>query len=95
MRVVWTDEAKGDLTEQIRYIAARDPGAARRLRSRVHQAISQLRHTPRLGRPGTIEGTRELVIASTSYVAQYGIVGDTIEVYHLHHGRQNWREAAE
>ncbi len=95
MRVVWTDEAKGDLTAQIRYIAFRDRDAARRVRSRVHQAVSQLRRTPKIGRPGTTSGTRELVIAGTSYIAEYGIVGDSIEIYHLHHGRQNWHEAAE
>jgi toxin ParE1/3/4 len=95
MRVVWTDEAKGDLMEQIRYIAARDRDAARRQRSRVHEAISNLRRTPKIGRPGTIEGTRELVIAGTSYVAVYGIVGDDIEIYHVYHGRQNWQDAAE
>jgi toxin ParE1/3/4 len=95
VRVVWTDEAKGDLSEQIRYIAARDRDAARRVRSRVHQSVSNLRRTPRIGRPGTIEGTRELVIAGTSYIAVYSIVGDDIEIYHVYHGRQNWQETTE
>jgi toxin ParE1/3/4 len=95
MRVVWTDEAKGDLTEQIRYIAARDRDAASRQRSRVQQAISSLRQTPRMGRPGTIDGTRELVISGTSYIAVYGIVGEDIEIYHVYHGRQDWQDVAE
>jgi toxin ParE1/3/4 len=91
MRIVWTDQAKSDLREQIRYIAAQDRDAAKRQRSRIHQAVSYLRDTPKIGRPGAIADTRELAIAGTSYIAVYSIVGDDIEIYHVYHGRQNWQ----
>ena len=91
MRIVWTDAAKGELAAHIRYIAARDRDAARRQRSRVHEAVSTLSRTPRIGRPGRVADTRELVIDRTPYVVVYGIVGDVIEIYHCHHGRQNWQ----
>ena len=93
MRIVWADEAKSELTEQIRYIAARDRDAAKRQRSRIHQAISNLRRTPRIGRPGAIADTRELVISGTPYLAIYEVTGDTVYILHLHHGRQNWQDA--
>jgi len=95
MRVVWTDNAKSDLVQQIRYSAMRDRDAAKRQRSRIHQAVSNLRHTPKIGRPGSIEGTRELVISGTSYLAVYGIMGNDIEIYHVYHGRQNWQNDAD
>lgn len=93
MRIVWTDQAKNDLSEQIRYIAVRDRDAARRQRARVHEAVSNLRDTPRMGRPGSLEDTRELVISGTPYVIVYALVNDVIEIYHVYHGRQNWQSS--
>ena len=92
IRIVWTDQAKEEFTAQIRFIAARNGEAAKRLRARTHSAIISLRDAPRRGRPGTIEGTRELVIPDTPYIAVYGIVEDVIEIYHVYHGRQNWQD---
>jgi toxin ParE1/3/4 len=88
MRIVWTDQANSDLREQIRYIAARDRDAAKRQRARVHEAVSNLRDTPRIGRPGSLEGTRELVISGTPYIVVYALMNDVIEIYHCYHARQ-------
>jgi len=45
-----------------------------------------------MGRPGRIEGTRELVVSGTPYIAAYRIVGDTVRVLRVLHGAQQWPE---
>jgi plasmid stabilization system protein ParE len=43
-----------------------------------------------MGRPGRIEGTRELVISRTPYIAAYRIVGNTVRILRVLHGAQQW-----
>jgi plasmid stabilization system protein ParE len=43
-----------------------------------------------MGRPGRIEGTRELVISRTPYIAAYRIGGDTVRILRVLHGAQQW-----
>jgi toxin ParE1/3/4 len=43
-----------------------------------------------MGRPGRIDGTRELVINSTPYIAAYRIEGETVRILRVLHGAQQW-----
>ena len=61
-----------------------------RIVSMVH---NQLADFPESGRTGRIEGTRELVVPKTPFVAPYRITGDTIEILAVHHASQRWPEA--
>lgn len=45
-----------------------------------------------MGRPGRVDGTRELVISHTPYIAAYRIAGDTVHIPHVLHGAQEWPE---
>jgi addiction module RelE/StbE family toxin len=45
---------------------------------------------PEMGRPGRIEGTRELVISRTPYIAAYRILGETVRILRVLHGAQLW-----
>ncbi len=45
---------------------------------------------PEMGRHGRIEGTRELVISRTPYIAAYRITGDTVRILRVLHGAQLW-----
>ena len=51
---------------------------------------NQLADFPESGRTGRIEGTRELVVPKTPFVAPYRITGDTIEILAVHHASQRW-----
>src|SRR5437764_1785820 len=44
------------------------PAAAPRVIERIRTAVERLQEFPFLGRPGRVEGTRELVIAGTPYI---------------------------
>ena len=74
MRVRWTDPAQTDFLEILGYIARDNPAAAERVGRRLLSAIDALAAQPRLGRPGRVAGTRELVIPRLPYVAIYRIV---------------------
>jgi toxin ParE1/3/4 len=96
MRVRWTDPAQTDFLEILGYIARDNPAAAARLGRRLLAAINPLTTQPRLGRPGRVAGTRELVISRLPYVAIYRIVEAThtatsqVEVLRVIHGARQW-----
>jgi toxin ParE1/3/4 len=96
MRVRWTDPAQTDFLEILGYIARDNPAAAQRVGRRLLSAIDALATQPRVGRPGRISGTRELVIPRLPYVAIYRIVDLThagssqVEVLRILHGARRW-----
>ncbi|TMK25285.1 MAG: type II toxin-antitoxin system RelE/ParE family toxin [Alphaproteobacteria bacterium] len=73
-------------------IAADDPRVADQQVQRVLRAIARLVEFPRLGREGRISGTRELIVSRTPYLVAYRIIGDTIHILRVLHGRQRWPE---
>jgi toxin ParE1/3/4 len=96
MRIRWTDPAQTDFLEILGYTARDDPAAAGRVGRRLLSAIDILAGQPRLGRPGRVAGTRELVIPRLPYVAVYRITEPRrtshgeVEVLRIIHGARRW-----
>lgn len=89
MRLEWTLPAFEDIQEAGRYIALDDPRAAKRMAERVREAVEYLVDQPNIGRPGRVQGTRELVISGTPFIAVYWVRGDVVQILRLlHHARQ-------
>lgn len=89
MRLEWARPAFIDIQEAGRYIALDDPGAAKRLAERVLEAVEYLVAQPNIGRPGRVQGTRELVISGTPFIAVYWVRSDVVQILRLlHHARQ-------
>lgn len=89
MRLEWTQPAFKDVQEAGRYIALDDPHAAKRMAERVREAVEYLVDQPNIGRPGRMQGTRELVISGTPFIAVYWVRGDVVQILRLlHHARQ-------
>jgi toxin ParE1/3/4 len=65
MRVAYTPRAARDLRRLRSYIADYNPPAAARMVETIRERIDLLVQQPRLGRPGRLAGTRELVITGT------------------------------
>lgn len=63
MRVRWTTDAADDLEQICDCVARERPETARRIALDVLRAIEDLRAFPNRGRPGRVQGTRELVLA--------------------------------
>ncbi len=91
-RVVWSDSARHELREAIRYIADDDPAAARFVRDRIDRTVALLAKRP-IGRQGRVAGTYEKLVLKTSYILAYAISGDTIILLHLIHDHRDWPEA--
>ena len=89
MNVIWTPEAEEDRAKIVAYIRADNPLAAARMEQLFNRAASRLAEHPRLGRPGKIPGTREL-IPHESYRLVYEIHDETVWVLVLVHTARQW-----
>jgi toxin ParE1/3/4 len=69
MTLVWSPESIHDLIALRAYIAEHDPAGAKRVALHILYSVERLlSENPKLGSPGRVPGTRELVIPKTPYV---------------------------
>jgi toxin ParE1/3/4 len=93
VRLVWSPQAVEDLAALRAYIERDDPAAARKTALRIIEAVDTLiPANPKVGRPGRVPGTRELVIARTPFVVPYRLREGRIEVLRIFHGARHWPE---
>lgn len=92
MRIVWTPRAQRNLRDAARYLTQFNPGAALATVHLIRAAPRQLVHHPASGRPGRVEGTRELVIAGSSYILPYRVTHDSVEILAVLHTSRQWPE---
>ena len=72
------------------YISKDDPRAAARTAKRIRSAVEGLTSLPRIGRPGRVEGTRELVVANTPYIVPYRLKADEVQILRVYHTARRW-----
>jgi addiction module RelE/StbE family toxin len=90
MRLEWSAFAIEDRDAIFDYIEEDSPHAAVVVDDRIRVQVRQLLQFPETGRPGRIEGTRELVISRTPYIVAYRIAGNTVRILRVLHGAQLW-----
>lgn len=90
MQLEWSQFAQADREAIFDYIEADSPQAAITVDDRIRQQVEELMKFPKIGRPGRIDGTRELIIQRTPYIAVYRIAGKTICILRVLHGAQMW-----
>ena len=91
MIIDWLPEAIRNRFDQLDYIANDNPLAAADQDDEIERQVNMLYEHPKMGRPGRVKGTRELVISSTPFVLVYRLKGtQRIEVLRLLHGSQLW-----
>jgi toxin ParE1/3/4 len=90
MRLEWSILARADRDAIFDYIEADRPQAAVAVDERIREHVETLARFPQSGRPGRIEGTRELVINRTPYIVAYRITGDTVRILRALHGARRW-----
>lgn len=91
MRIIWAGPARREWAAHYRFYATRNPEAARRMQQLVMAGVDRLRDYPQIGRPGRVEGTRELIISGTPFLLVYDENPVRIEIVHVYHGRQDWQ----
>ncbi|MHB1103404.1 MAG: type II toxin-antitoxin system RelE/ParE family toxin [Devosia sp.] len=90
MKVEWTLSAQQDRDQLINYLDTESAQAALIVDERIHEQVQRLREFPESGRRGRVNGTRELVIQRTPYIAAYRIDGNALIILRLFHGAQKW-----
>ncbi len=89
MKVIWTPQAEQDRDEIWLHIAAENPTAAVRLDELFSDAATRLADHPKLGRPGKISGTREL-IPHENYRLVYEIAAEVLWILTVVHTARQW-----
>ncbi len=90
MRVEWSPLALADREEIFDYIEADNIKAAGAVDIRIEDMVDKLIDFPHIGRPCRIDGTRELVITGTPFIAAYIIKEDVVRVLRVLHGARMW-----
>jgi toxin ParE1/3/4 len=93
MQTIWQPAALDDLESLRTYIAQFNPQAAQRTRKAITAAVATVAGAPELGRPGRVEGTRELPVPHTNYLLAYTVVGNILTILAVQHSAQEWPEA--
>jgi addiction module RelE/StbE family toxin len=90
MRLVWSRFALADRDAIFDYVQVDSPRAAVALDDLISLHVGRLAQFPESGRIGHVDGTRELIIDQTPYLAAYRITGDAVLVLRILHGAQRW-----
>ena len=91
--VRWSTEALTDLADQVAYIAADNPSAARRVADAIDRAALALGEMP-TGRPGRVTGTYEKPVKGLPYIVAYALSKtdgqETVAIVRVIHTSRNW-----
>lgn len=91
MRLVWTRPAHFDRRSIREYIALENPEAALALDELISEKACRLDDQPGLGRPGRVDGTRELVVHHHYVlVYDYDRAKDQVRILRLLHTARQW-----
>ena len=92
--IEWSEHALRQLDQAYDFVTlSNGEEVADQIRSQIFTSVERLDTYPMLGRTGRVLGSRELVIANTSYLAAYEIQKGRIYILALYHGAQRWPEA--
>lgn len=83
----WEADAELQLLVLLDFVGDRNPTAALRLNGLIDDALRRACQFPEAGRPGRIEGTRELIV-HPNYLIVYQVTDTAIDVLRLLHARQ-------
>jgi addiction module RelE/StbE family toxin len=87
LKVQWTRSAQADLDEITRYIKAKNPEAAKRIKRAIIQSTFKLGQFPDIGRGTLRRGYRLLVVAGQPYLLGYRVMPDYVEIGAVFDGR--------
>ncbi len=92
MRIRWTRQALDNLDAAVKYIAADNPCNAQKVAQKIWDGIQLLIQQPGMGRPGRVQGTRELVISGLPFIVPYAEYKGEIVILRIIHTSMQWPE---
>jgi toxin ParE1/3/4 len=93
MKILWSPRATTHLRALHDYIAEDSPQTSADVAARILNSVELLAMQPKMGRPGRVAGTRELVVPGTPYVIPYRVRDDALELIAIFHCAQKWPKA--
>lgn len=90
MKLVWTRLALADLESAYDYTAEERPSAAVRMIERIEKAVESIGRHPEIGRPGRVNGTRELIVSGTPFIIPYRVKAKRLEILAVIHSARLW-----
>ena len=89
LKLEWLEPARADLLVIVDYISDDNPDAAQRVKDDIEDKVKKLPDFPKIGRPGRIDGTRELV-AWANYIIVYRESNFAVQILRILHAAQQW-----
>jgi toxin ParE1/3/4 len=90
VKLRWTDGAIEDPRSAHEYLEAENPTAASEVIDRIVSAVERLEQFPHMGRPGRVDGSRELVVTGTAFVVSYRVRGESVQILAVLHAARKW-----
>ena len=90
MEVIWRRGALNHLDAIREFIAEDNPNAAARVCGAIEATATSLAEYPHLGRPGRVDGTRELVVVDLPYVIVYRVADEMVRIVAVLHTSRQW-----
>jgi toxin ParE1/3/4 len=90
MQIRWLRKALRSLEQAYDFLAQENPEAAIQLVLKIRVAAEKLANFPTMGRPGRVEGTKELVILGSPYLVIYRVKGQRVEILRVLHGSRKY-----
>jgi toxin ParE1/3/4 len=90
MQVRWLRKALRSLEQAHDFVAQESPESAIQLVLKIQAAVAQLETYPMMGRPGRVDGTKELVILGTPYLVIYRVKGQRLHILRVLHGSRKY-----
>jgi len=92
-KILWTELAFSDLDQIEHFISVDNPDAALQQVIRIIDIVeTYIADRPRMGKPGRVDGTRELVVSGTPYIIMYRLFHENLEILRVLHGARQWPE---
>jgi addiction module RelE/StbE family toxin len=94
-KIEWSDGALKNLEQIEAFIARKNPSAGSDTVLRIIERVeSELTVFPSAGRPGRVDGTRELIFPDLPYIAVYAVRRYTVFVVRVFHTSQDFQRVA-
>jgi toxin ParE1/3/4 len=90
LKIRWSDSSRLDLDRIYAFIAEDSPRSAADVEDRIFGAAEGLASFPNKGRPGRLDGTREMVVTPTPYLINYEVFDEHVSILRVVHGNQLW-----
>lgn len=86
----WTKQAVEDLNSAYDHLSTESPHLIPMTIEVILSSIKQIKMFPESGRPGRVDGTRELVITTIPFIVVYRKKSETLEILSILHQLRKW-----